>query len=214
MATPPHMLTSLVLLRAPHPTPAACKEGYGGPDCATPCGGVGAAASYGPPGRAVGAECVPCSVAKTGYSYDWNGANDLFAPRSVAKLGAAMSGDCLAEFVQVRKGSVSLLVRSVMLCCLPGPPNRPNCRGKQVLTYVRSCACCTCPDFSLVAQNRSRIVPGSFRTQVVTWCRPATWPAHQTARHCAPATACSSHTSTRPARATSRTMLPPPWQGE
>lgn len=81
----------------------ACKEGYGGPDCATPCGGVGAAASYGPAGRAVGSECVACSVAKAGYSFSWMGSNDLFAPRSVAKLGAAASRDCLAEFVQVRR---------------------------------------------------------------------------------------------------------------
>lgn len=110
------LLTVLLLLSAPLCTccmtlstsfRAACMEGYGGPDCATPCGGVGPAASYGPAGRAVGSECVACSVSKTGYSYNWMGQNDAFAPRSVAKLGAASPADCLAEFVQVRDTGLS-----------------------------------------------------------------------------------------------------------
>jgi len=78
-----------------------CKPGFGGPGCANQCGGVGPAASYGPAGRAVGADCIPCSAAKTGYSFEWMKQNDLFAPRPVAKLGASSSADCLTEFVQV-----------------------------------------------------------------------------------------------------------------
>lgn len=81
----------------------ACAPGYRGPNCATPCGG--AVASYGPAGRSLGAECTACSVAKVGYSYNWNGGMDTFAPASVARLGAASGYDCLAEFVQVRAGS-------------------------------------------------------------------------------------------------------------
>ena len=81
---------------------AACQPGFGGPGCAAQCGGVGDAASYGPGGRSVGAECVACSASKAGYSFDWMMGNDMFAPRAVAKLGADSPGDCLAEFVQVR----------------------------------------------------------------------------------------------------------------
>lgn len=77
----------------------ACSAGYGGKDCATPCGGP--TASYGPVGRALGAECVACSVAQVGYSFGWQRAVDTFAPKPVAKLGAASGYDCLAEYVQV-----------------------------------------------------------------------------------------------------------------
>jgi hypothetical protein len=77
----------------------ACAPGYGGPNCATPCGG--SVATYGPAGRFLGAECTPCSAAKVGYSYNWNGGMDSFAPTPVARLGASSGYDCLAEFVQV-----------------------------------------------------------------------------------------------------------------
>lgn len=80
----------------------ACAAGYGGKDCATPCGG--ATASYGPVGRPLGAECVACSVAQVGYSFGWQRAVDTFAPKPVAKLGAASGYDCLAEYVQVGSG--------------------------------------------------------------------------------------------------------------
>jgi hypothetical protein len=46
-------------------------------------------------------------VSKTGYSYNWMSQNDPFAPRSVAKLGAASPADCLAEFVQVTDTGLS-----------------------------------------------------------------------------------------------------------
>jgi hypothetical protein len=59
----------------------------------------------GPLGRAFGSECWKCMVADTGYSFSWGLENDIFAPRTVAPLGADAPQDCLAEFGQMLDGS-------------------------------------------------------------------------------------------------------------
>lgn len=76
----------------------------GGDNCAGTCGGPNNA-TYGPLGRAFGSECWKCMVADTGYSFSWGLDNDIFAPRTVAPLGADAPQDCLAEFGQMLDGS-------------------------------------------------------------------------------------------------------------
>lgn len=50
-----------------------CKPGYGGTtDCSGMCGGEGASATYGPPGRSTDTDpqCLSCTTQSTGYSFD------------------------------------------------------------------------------------------------------------------------------------------------
>jgi hypothetical protein len=91
-----------------------CSGGFGGVNCATLCGGVGENATYGPPGRAMGAACVACSAqGKTvTYSFGWNMQNDMFSPRTVARLGAITPIECLSEYSQLRDGEFWLPLSS------------------------------------------------------------------------------------------------------
>lgn len=84
-----------------------CAAGYGGTGCATLCGGFGEDATYGPPGRALSSQCLQCSSqGKTiGFSFDWNMQNDLFVPRTISRIGASSSVDCLSEYTQLVDGA-------------------------------------------------------------------------------------------------------------
>lgn len=86
---------------------ALCVAGYGGANCASQCGGLGAAATYGPIGRSVDTDpaCIPCSNQSTGYSFEWNKANDLFQALPLSKLGASSALDCVADLSQLMDGS-------------------------------------------------------------------------------------------------------------
>jgi hypothetical protein len=60
------------------------------------------ALQYGPPGRGVASPtCLNCSFAGTGFSFEYNLTNLVYAPRAVSRVGANFSGDCLTEFTQV-----------------------------------------------------------------------------------------------------------------
>lgn len=93
-----------------------CLPGYGGDLCATPCGGFGEEATYGPPGRALGSSCVSCSSkgVTIGFSFHWNLENDLFAPRILSRRYANSPVDCLSEFSQYKDSSFYLPVSSDM----------------------------------------------------------------------------------------------------
>lgn len=79
-----------------------CSAGYGGASCATQCGGTGTDATYGPPGRGIASPtCLNCSFASTGFSFEYNLTNLVYAPRAVSRVGANFSGDCLTEYTQV-----------------------------------------------------------------------------------------------------------------
>jgi hypothetical protein len=81
--------------------------GYGGQGCAQLCGGSGEAATYGPPGRALSSTCQPCSSqGKTiGFSFNWNSANDLYSARTISRVMASSSIDCLSEYAQTVDGA-------------------------------------------------------------------------------------------------------------
>jgi len=57
--------------------------------------------TYGPPGRAVGSDCVVCSNSSTGFSYHWQMENDLFQAEAISRVNADKSGDCLSEYQQM-----------------------------------------------------------------------------------------------------------------
>ena len=44
-------------------------------------------------------------IADTGFSFEFAYNNDIYAPRTVASLGAAAAQDCLAEFGQMMDGA-------------------------------------------------------------------------------------------------------------
>lgn len=125
VCTLPHLAAVLSLRPGPvgRTTPEAgsdslgdcrlCAGGFGGPDCATPCGGL-ENATYGPLGRAVGSECQPCSAqGKTvTFSFSWNLQNDIFTPGTVSRLGAITPVECLSEYSQVRDGEFWLPLSS------------------------------------------------------------------------------------------------------
>lgn len=91
-----------------------CLPGYGGVNCSLPCGGVGVNSTYGPPGRAYVdnhvTECMQCSSRgqTATFSFSWNMQNDLFTPRTVSRIGAASSLECLSEYSQINDGSYYL----------------------------------------------------------------------------------------------------------
>lgn len=49
----------------------------------------------------MGTECTQCSWSSTGFSFSWNGGNDLFVAQAVSPIGADSSFDCVAEFAQL-----------------------------------------------------------------------------------------------------------------
>jgi hypothetical protein len=122
-----------------------CVSGYGGIGCGTRCGGVGAAASYGPPGRAVGSPCVSCSNGGVtiGYSFSWNLQNDLFMPQTVSRSAASGPVDCLSEYSQLKDGAWFLpLSRTEGTNVTAGVPTFADCvavcssdKECQLLTY-------------------------------------------------------------------------------
>jgi hypothetical protein len=96
------LFTALVLLLVPFILCCAvCSGGWGGAGCKTQCGGKGSAATYGDEGRPMGTECTQCSWSSTGFSFSWNGGNDLFVAQAVSPIGADSSFDCVAEFAQL-----------------------------------------------------------------------------------------------------------------
>jgi hypothetical protein len=90
-----------------------CKPGYGtvnGTACDKPCGGIGVAATYGPPGRSAESpstsNCQSCPAVRAGFMFYWPLPGGLdptnpFKPDVVARRGAQSAGECLAEFAQM-----------------------------------------------------------------------------------------------------------------
>lgn len=44
-------------------------------------------------------------MADTGFSFSWASSNDIYAPGTVAPIGADAPQDCLAEFGQLMDGA-------------------------------------------------------------------------------------------------------------
>lgn len=86
---------------------AYCMGGYGGANCASACGGLGASATYGPPGRGVAQDpsCVACTTQTTGYSFEWQMQNELFVSLPLSKPYANSSLDCIAQYGQLVDGA-------------------------------------------------------------------------------------------------------------
>jgi hypothetical protein len=84
-----------------------CLPGWGGPDCSSKCGGEGALATYGPPGRSTDTDprCINCTKQKTGYNFEWNRQNDVYASAAVSRIGANASMDCVAKWSQLLDGA-------------------------------------------------------------------------------------------------------------
>lgn len=82
-----------------------CQPGRGGVNCNDVCGG--AIASYGPIGRSVDTNpnCTMCTTQDTGYSFDWNLQNDIYASAAVSKAYANSSTDCVAQYSQLVDGA-------------------------------------------------------------------------------------------------------------
>jgi hypothetical protein len=77
-----------------------CKPGFGGANCGSQCGG--GAATFGVAGRPVSTPaCDTCPAMTTGFSFDYEAANQPFTPAAVARTGADSAADCLAEFAQI-----------------------------------------------------------------------------------------------------------------
>lgn len=106
---------------SPHLLCAECLPGWGFAKCARQCGGIGEAASYGPPGREYGSPCISCNNVLTSYSYNWMTNNDVWSAPVVARIGADNAVDCLAEFTQHNDGAYYLPVLDV-----PGNLLTPN----------------------------------------------------------------------------------------
>lgn len=213
---------------------AVCKAGFGGEGCATPCGGVGAAASYGPVGRPIGSQCTPCAAAVTGYSFilDAN-TNDVFAPRPVAPIGAKASMECLAEYVQVRSVSgvckkcdtTEVLSHYCCFCVMVwiGWSRRAQCMcagAKSTpltlpcTTHVlMMCACwCYC-HFACATLHRVSITRGSCLTAAApAWSPHRALPSLLTVQPCASRTACSSPTTTSARHAASKRTRLQSWK--
>lgn len=84
-----------------------CVVGFGGPDCATECGGIGTSASYGKEGMAAGALCTACPNMAKGYFFTYaptgttTTSGHPYTPYVVSRIGATSTSDCLAEFSQI-----------------------------------------------------------------------------------------------------------------
>lgn len=66
-------------------------------------------AQYGIPGRSsldtTQRECQACTTQTTGYSFEWNLVNQLYAVKAISKPNASSSIDCLSEFAQMVDGA-------------------------------------------------------------------------------------------------------------
>lgn len=56
---------------------------------------------YGLAGAPLDSPCKNCSYSGTGYSFEYNLTNLVYAPKAVAKPLASQARDCLAEFTQI-----------------------------------------------------------------------------------------------------------------
>lgn len=56
---------------------------------------------FGLPDQPVGTACTNCSYSGTGYSFEVNATNLVYAPTAVARAGANSSKDCVAAWLQV-----------------------------------------------------------------------------------------------------------------
>jgi hypothetical protein len=61
--------------------------------------------ALGTAGREFGSACLQCAIAEVGFSFSWGFDNDVYAPKTVAPLGADGPKDCLAEFGQMVDGA-------------------------------------------------------------------------------------------------------------
>ena len=49
--------------------------------------------------------CTACTTQTTGYSFEWNMANDVIAVEAISKTLASSSVDCLSKFAQIYDGA-------------------------------------------------------------------------------------------------------------
>lgn len=84
-----------------------CLVSWGGPSCATLCGGEGDDATYGGTGRSTDRDpsCTPCTTQNTGFSFDWGGWNDLYQSVAISRKGANASTDCVSKWSQLVDGA-------------------------------------------------------------------------------------------------------------
>lgn len=71
-------------------------------------------------------------MAETGFSFEYAFNNDMYAPRTVAPLGADAAQDCLAEFGQILDGS----------WWLPTTGNTGMTRNNNVMSWSDCVALC------------------------------------------------------------------------
>lgn len=84
-----------------------------------------------------------CSWSGTGYSFNWNGENDVFSAQAVSPPGADSSWDCVAEFAQI--------VDSAWY--LPTTGNTAMTATANVSTFAACVALCTAPDCEYVTYD-------------------------------------------------------------
>lgn len=77
-----------------------CAEGFGGPQCATPCGTGDQASAYGPSGRPAGSNCIKCPSQTVGFFFNFGGMSQQYAPAVVTRPFADNTADCVNEFNQ------------------------------------------------------------------------------------------------------------------
>jgi hypothetical protein len=79
-----------------------CKPGFGEADCATRCGGIGNAGTYGQGLRPVSTPCTDC--ASTNLTVNVAGVNGTFAAEPTSRVGADNITDCLSNWASYGEG--------------------------------------------------------------------------------------------------------------
>jgi hypothetical protein len=85
-----------------------CKPGFAGAECGA-CGGeLGTFSGQGL--RPIDEACKDCPSRSSvdGFTFDFGGSENLFAPRIVAASGAVSDQQCFGEFLQVSDGAWNL----------------------------------------------------------------------------------------------------------
>lgn len=81
-----------------------CREGYGGTNCGSLCGGsTGTGATYGPARPDNSPACTVCPQMDPGFFFVANGATQYYRPLSLTRAGAGSATQCVAEFAQLEE---------------------------------------------------------------------------------------------------------------
>lgn len=81
-----------------------CREGYGGANCGSLCGGgTGTGATYGPARPVNSPACTVCPQMDPGFFFVANGATQYYRPLSLTRQGAGSATQCVAEFAQLEE---------------------------------------------------------------------------------------------------------------